>query len=166
MAIDEDNDDGLGGRFKDRQAFTAANRWARPLVALGPVAWDAAPLDEVVRQEVSLARQLTLDENWLARDRSLRRIDKLVRELEEEEIACIDAFLAAPEAASAELDAWVAGWRARLLAEGEPAIRAFGDERADEDLQRLRQLVRNARKPDAGDRAKRQLDVALRRPRS
>jgi ribosome-associated protein len=161
MAIDEDNDDGLGGRSRDRAAFTAANRWARPLVELEAVAWAAAPVGEEIRAEVALARTLTASENWLARDRSLRRIDKLVRELEDDEIAALDAFLAAPERAISARDAEVGALRGRLLTDGEPAIRALGAEHPEVDLQRLRQLVRNARKPDAGERARRLLDEAL-----
>jgi ribosome-associated protein len=161
MGLDEDNDDGLGGRSRDRREVTEANRWARPLAALDPVAWAAAPVNDAIREEVELARRLAAAENRLARDRSFRRIDKLVRELEEEEIAAIDAFLARPARARAAAERAVAGWRARLVTEGEPAIRAFGEAFPQADLQRMRQLVRNARKPDAGERAKRQLDEAL-----
>ncbi|MBA2320625.1 MAG: DUF615 domain-containing protein [Deltaproteobacteria bacterium] len=161
MGLDEDNDDGLGGRFRDRQAVTAANRWARPLTALDPVAWSVAPVPDAVRDEVDLARQLTAIEKWLARDRSYRRIDKLVRELEEEEIAAIDAFLANPGQATEARDAEAGSWKSRLLTEGEPAIRAFAEAHPELELQRVRQVVRNARKPDPGERARRQLDEIL-----
>lgn len=161
MGLDEDNDDGLGGRSRDRREVTAANRWARPLAALDPVAWSVAPVNAAVRAEVELVRALSAKETWLARDRSFRRIDKLVRELEEEEIAAIDAFLANPGQATAARDAEIDAWRVRLLEEGEPAIRDLGAACAALDVQRLRQVVRNARKPDAGDRARRQLDEML-----
>jgi ribosomal 50S subunit-associated protein YjgA (DUF615 family) len=161
MGLDEQNDDGLGGRFRDRQAFTAANRWAEPLAALDEVQLAAAALPEHVHEEVVLARRLGADENWLARDRSLHRIDKLVRELEPEEIARIDAFLARPDRANRALGKRVAAWRKRLTDEGEPAVRAFAQEFEGVDQQRLRQVVRQIRKGDAGDRARRILEEIL-----
>lgn len=158
---DEDNDDGLGGRFRDRQAVTAANRWARPLAALDDVQLAALALPDWIADEVRTARALSAADNFLARERSLHRIDKLVRELEDDEIARIDAFLVDPEAPLRARAARIDAWRARLLRDGEPAIRALGEAVPAVDLQRLRPLVRALRKGDTGERPRRLLDEAL-----
>ncbi|MEQ1507465.1 MAG: DUF615 domain-containing protein, partial [Myxococcota bacterium] len=91
--MDEDNDDGLGGRTRDRRELTAANRWARPLCALSLVELAAAPLPEDLRDAVLLGRSIT---SYRARDRQYQRIDKLVRDLDDELVAAIDAYLADP----------------------------------------------------------------------
>ncbi len=161
MVQDEQNDDGLGGRYKDRQAHTAANRWAAPLVALDDVQLAAIKLPEWIDEEVRLAKTLVEAMNYLARERSLARIDKLVHMLEEEEIARIDAFLVDPGRANRERGMRVDHWRNRLMEDGEPAVRAFGEKFADADVQRLRQVVRNIRKGDAGERSKRMLEELL-----
>ena len=161
MVQDEQNDDGLGGRYKDRQAHPAANRWAHPIAALDDVQLAALRLPDWIDEEVHLARKLVEAVNYLARERSLARIDKLVHELEEDEIARIDAFLLNPGRANRERDLRVAHWRQRLVDQGEPAVRAFGEKFPEADVQRLRQVVRTLRKGDVGERPRRILDEIL-----
>lgn len=140
MVMDEDNDDGLGGRTRDRREVTRANRWSRPLAALDAVQLASAPLPEDLRVAVRLAQAIAA--SYPARDRQYRRIDKLVRELEEEEIAAIDTFLADPNVGYAELD----GWCDRLVRDGDKGIDDWVALHPDSDRQRLRTLARNARK--------------------
>ena len=161
MVQDEQNDDGLGGRYRDRKAHTAANRWAHPLAALDDVQLAAIKLPEWILEEVLMARRLVDTYNYLARERSLARVDKLVHELDEAEIWRIDSFLQNPGRANLEHGLRVNHWRQRLIEEGEPAIRAFGEKFPAADLQRLRQVVRNLRKPDPGERPRRQLEELL-----
>lgn len=155
MAVDEDNDDGLGGRSRDRRAVTEANRWALPLVQLDPVELAAAPIPEAIRDEVRLGRALTATDgnprpgvasrtpkaSYRARDRQYQRIDKLVRSLDEEEIAAVDAFLADPSVAWSALDGWVD----RMVQDLDPALDAWLALHPGADRQRLRALARRAR---------------------
>lgn len=145
MVMDEKNDDGLGGRSRDRREFSAANRWARPLCRLLPRELEAAPLPDDVREATVLGRRLSSPK---AVARQHQRIDKLVRQLDDEQIAAIDAFLADPTVAkvkaappSPETEAWCD----RLVAEGDAALDAWMDLHPDADRQRLRTLARNAR---------------------
>lgn len=152
MAIDEEHDDGLGGRSRDRRAVTAANRWAGPLCALDPVQLAAAPLPDEVREAVVLHRAIP---TYRARNRQAQRIDKLVRSLDDDEIAALDAFLANPEVAHAEVDRWCD----RLVRDGDAALAEWVALHPDTDRQRLRQLVRNAR--DGSPERRRALREAL-----
>src|SRR5688500_2860559 len=95
MVMDEDNDDGLGGRTRDRRVFTSANRWSRPLCALDAVQLAGAPLTDELRDAVRLAQAIAA--SFPARDRQYRRIDKLIRGMEPEAIAAIDTFLTDPD---------------------------------------------------------------------
>ena len=138
MAIDEDHDDGLGGRSRTRREVTEGNRWAKVLCALRPAQLAAAPIPDEIREEVALHGRLT---SARARNRQARLVDKLVRQLEPERVAELDRFLADPDRASAEIDRWCD----RIVAEGDAALDAFLALHPSADRQRLRQLARNAR---------------------
>lgn len=138
MAIDEDHDDGLGGRSRTRREVTEGNRWARVLCALRPDQLAMAPIPDEIREEVTLHGRMTAHR---ARNRQARLVDKLVRQLDADAVAALDAFLADPERAAAELDAWCD----RLITEGDAALDAWMALRPTADRQRLRQLARNAR---------------------
>lgn len=144
--MDEDNDDGLGGRSRDRREVTLANRWSRPLCALTELQLQLAPLPDEVREAVALARMLqdSTTRAYRARDRQYQRIDKLIRSLPDEEIAAIDAWLAQPDEGS-----WLQSWVDRLVAEGDEALQAWMDEHPDADRQQLRTLARRVRKDPA-----------------
>lgn len=153
MAMNEDNDDGLGGRSRDRRETTEANRWSRPLRALEPLQIVAAPMPEELRDVVRAAKAIT---SGRASNREDQRIDKMVRALEEDEIEALDAFLGAPPTVESLLEAWAD----RLVGEGDPAIDAWMARWPGGDRQRLRTLARNAR---GGDPARaRSLEAALR----
>jgi ribosome-associated protein len=145
MGMDEDNDDGLGGRSRDRREVTEANRWARPLCALTEAELRAAPLPDPIREAVELGRAIR---SYRARDRQYQRIDKLVRLLEPRALARLDAFLAdpveAPDPGEVAADA--------LLAGGDEALQAWVEAHPGADRQRLRSLLRQARR-DGGARA-------------
>ncbi|MEZ4237424.1 MAG: ribosome biogenesis factor YjgA [Myxococcota bacterium] len=146
MGMDEDNDDGLGGRSRDRREVTEANRWGAPLCALSDAALRAAPLPDALRDEIALGRTIR---SYRARDRQYALIDRLVRSLEPAAIEAIDAFLADPvEAPDPRALAAEA-----LLAGGDAALQAWIEADPQADRQRLRALLRNARRDDRGRNA-------------
>jgi ribosome-associated protein len=148
MGMDEDNDDGLGGRSRDRRELTAANRWGRPLCALSEAQLRAAPLPEEIREAARLGRELAAgpSKGYRARDRQYDLIDKLVRSLEDPEIEAIDQFLAAPSDGREQL----ARWADRLISEGDAALQEWMAEHPASDRQQLRNLARQARsKPES-----------------
>jgi ribosome-associated protein len=157
MVMDEDNDDGLGGRTRDRRVFTSANRWSRPLCALDAVQLAGAPLSDELRDAVRHGQAIAA--SYPARDRQYRRIDKLIRGLDDEAIAAIDRFLADPDAGYAELDAWCD----RLVRDGDPVLDEWVALHPDTDRQRVRTLARNARSKRryAGQDARQALRTAL-----
>lgn len=159
---DQDNDDGLGGRSRDRREFAEDNqRWARRLVDLPPEVVLKAPLPDEIREEVALARRLdaNAERSGRARNRSLRRVDMLVSLLPDEEIAAVDRFLDAPPLEAD--DPRIERWFGRLLREGDGAVSAFAADHPAADLQQLRQVLRNAKKPALAERARRQLRELL-----
>lgn len=159
---DQDNDDGLGGRSRDRRTFAEENqRWGRRLVDLPPEVTAKAPLPEEIRGEIDLCRRLdaNAERSGRARNRSLRRIDMLISGLAPEEVAAVDRFLDAPplDARDPRLEAWYD----RLLAGGDDAVGALAEAHPAADLQQLRQILRNTRKPALRERAARQLEEWL-----
>lgn len=152
MVMDEDNDDGLGGRGRDRREASRANRWSRPLCALDAVLLAAAPLPEDIRVAIRLAQAIAA--SYPARDRQYRRIDKLVRSLDEAEVTAIDAFLLNPEVGYVALDDWLD----RLVRDGDPVLDAWIALHPTADRQQLRTLARNVR---AGKGARDSLREAL-----
>lgn len=146
MGMDEDNDDGLGGRSRDRREVTEQNRWGEPLCALSAILLEAAPLPDLIREAVALGRELRAggSRSYRARDRQYQRIDKLIRTLSDAEIEAIDLFLATPDRAlEEELD--------RLLAGGDDALQTWLETHPGADRNQLRTLLRAARK-DPGKR--------------
>ena len=146
MGMDEINDDGLGGRSRDRREVTEANRWSRPLCALSEAELQAAPIPDVIREAVAFGRTVRA---YRARDRQYQLIDKLVRLLDDRAVAALDAFLEAPveapDPAEAEADV--------LLAGGDDALSAWIEQHPGADRQQLRSLVRQARREPGARKA-------------
>lgn len=143
MVMDQDNDDGLGGRSRTRREVTEANRWGRALHGLDEAQFAAAPIPPEVRAEADLARRATA---FRARDRAIARVDALVRDLDEGQVLRLDEFLAAPPALGAHPS--TISWLSRLVETGDVAVRELIELHREVDGQRLRQLVRNLRRPD------------------
>lgn len=135
MAIDEDNDDGLGGRTSRRREVVAANQWADRLIALTPPQLDVAPLPDVVRAAV---REYAVMPNPSARKRQRQLIDKRMRAVDDETRDAVLAWLDDPDADP------LAAWVDRLITGGDEAIDAWLADHPDADRQRLRTLARNA----------------------
>ncbi|HEX3775851.1 MAG TPA: ribosome biogenesis factor YjgA [Polyangiaceae bacterium] len=101
-------------------------------------------LGEELLQVVQDARKVTSPN---AKSRALRLVRKEMRELDLDELRQRLEDLSHPSArrAPSALDTW----RERLLVGGESAIDAFVLEHPSADRQRLRSLLRNAKKTDA-----------------
>lgn len=143
MGMDEDNDDGLGGRSRTRREVTEANRWGKPLCLLTDAQFALAPLPPEIREAVALGRTIA---SFRARDRQWQRIDKLVRALPEDVVERIDAFLADPDAPFTALR----GWADRMVAGGDDVLAEWIARRPATDRQRLRSVVRGARTDPRG----------------
>jgi ribosome-associated protein len=81
-----------------------------------------------------------------AKRRQIQRIGKLLRARDVTRIqAALDRLDHSSALAQAELHR-TERWRARVLEEGDEAVQALVSEHPDMDTQRLRQLIRNARR--------------------
>lgn len=143
MGMDEDNDDGLGGRSRRRREVTATARFAADLIKLPDWHLAEVPLPDHVREAVDEGRRIG---SPIARKRQLGFIDGLLRALELEEQQAIAVAIRAPKRAKRQQQDRIGGWRRRLLDEGDEAVEALLSERPELDRQRVRQLVRNAKK--------------------
>lgn len=147
--MDEDHDDGLGGRSRDRREFTEDNRWAVPLCRLTPAQLAAAPIPEAIREVVREAVAVgDAASAGRARNRLHQRVDKLVRLLDESEVLELDTYLEDPEVGDRAVEAWCDD----LIRDGDPALDTLIAANPSADRQRFRTLARNARRRPA-DRA-------------
>jgi len=127
----------------------AMRELGRRIVALGPEQTAELPLTEALREAVDEWRRIRSHE---ARRRQIQRIGKLLREAETDPIrTALERLDHGSTLAKAELHA-AERWRERLLAEGDEAVRAFVAEHPQVETQRLRQLIRNARREQARGR--------------
>lgn len=141
----EEHDDAWVGRTERRRARAHPHRHAEQLVGLTDPQLHALDLPETIRQEIRLARDIPRSG---ARKRQLAFVDKLLRQLDEPELEALAAALQDTEAlrvaGAHALDALIA----HLLA-SDDALTAFLGAHPQADAQRLRQLIRNARKEQA-----------------
>jgi len=157
--MDEDNDDGLGGRSRRRREVTESNRFASDLVQLYPWQLRQAELPADLVDLVIEGRSI---DSPIALKRQLGRIDAWIRHAPEEVIESIAEtvqFAAKGESAVARQ---VESWRQRLLDGGESALDALIAAFPQEERQRFRTLVRNAAKEAPPGRGHAALTGALR----
>lgn len=156
----EPEDEGSGRRsYKDRKAESnALVRLARTLVGAKPSVLAELPLPDDVREAVRVARGL----ERAARVRELRRVVGLLRA---HDITSMDALersagRARRNRAARERDH--EAWRERLVSEGDRALAELVARHPRADAQRLRQLVRQARREPGSDKARQALRDVLR----
>lgn len=139
--IDEENDDGLGGRSRHRREVNASRRYGATLIGLDPDRLADVPMSDELREAIALGRRI---DSPIAKKRQILFIEKLLRNLEDDEIVPIERLLAAPRqgpradrTADREADALLAS---------DDALAAWVAAHPGADVQRLRTLIRNARK--------------------
>jgi ribosome-associated protein len=115
------------------------------LETLRPDLFDALPLPDKLRESIVEVRRLT---HFGALRRQRQFIGKLMRGLDDNELAAVTAALDTQHAQSAEEARRlheIEQWRDRLIA-GDAALTAWLDAHPDTDAGRLRALVRQARR--------------------
>ncbi len=145
---DEDHDDGLGGRTRDRREFTEFHQGrAQRLLELPELRLVHPAVPEVVRRELVVARNAT---SHRARNRSVRRADLLISQLEEDELAELERFLDEPApAVHPEVSAWI-----DRLGRDPDLVTELAVEHPEVEAQRVRQLARNLGRPALRERAR------------
>jgi ribosome-associated protein len=134
--------DEIPSKTKKKQEMHELQALGAALVELSAAHLERMPLPEALAQAVHEARRISSHE---AKRRQVQLIGRLMRELDP---APIRAQLAAVEGGSAQERARhqrLEHWRARLM-QDDGALTAFATEHRGADLQKLRALLRNARK--------------------
>lgn len=143
--IDERNDDGLGGRSRDRREVNQSRRYGARLLAIDPEIVDGCAMNDDLRDALAVARKI---QSPGPKKRQIAYIDKLLRGLEQAEIRPIERLLAAP--APVALKARRAGRAVEKAADAlladDAALSTWVESHPDVDLPRLRTLIRNTRK--------------------
>lgn len=143
------------------RAASAVNKLGVALTRLSGADLDRLDLPERLREEVERSRTL----KPRARGRQNRLIGQLLRAEDHEAIAERLEALSTDRRAGLHHERVTDRWVDRLIEEGDPAIDALLADFPDADRQRLRLLVRNARKKPgetAARRARRELGRVVR----
>jgi ribosome-associated protein len=149
---DPQADEPDGGHFTERPSKTALKRQAHELQTLGQAlaalpdaALSAAEMPELLRDAVVTLRRTRSHEG---RRRQLQYVGKLMRDADVgplREAVAAATLGHAHDSLALHRDEH---WRVELVG-GDDAVTRWGNEHPDSDLQRLRTLVRNARKDAA-----------------
>jgi len=165
---DEDEERPEEGRGRSRRSreADAVHDLAVALVELRPAALEALELDEDVAEALTHARRLgDKKRERTARRRQILFLAGILRRLDPEELESLrDDVMSAPKNSPRELALQlVERWRTRIIQDDE-AVEELMATHPDADRQRLRQLVRSARKardPKRAKKASRELFQAL-----
>ena len=159
-APDELEDEGSGRpSYKERKAEShELGRLAKALVDMKASALADLPLPDDLRETLQVARGL----ERAARVRELRRVVACLRSHGITSLDALerDAFRMRRQRATRERD--YEAWRERLVSEGDAALAELVARHPAADAQRLRQLVRQARRDPGSDKAKQALRTVLR----
>ncbi len=146
-------------RSQVRREASAVTALGLRLTKLKPSELAALPLGDELRESIELCRTLTKG----AHGRQLRRVAKLLRALPEEDLtALVELSAGGVQVASDPDEPLYERWRARLLTEGDAALGELVQSFPIIDRQRLRQLIRQARRDPPDARTKRAAREVLR----
>lgn len=145
---DEDLDTGPS-KTQIKKHMLALTEMGEQVVNLPDSQLARVPMSERLEKAIRECRRITAHGG---RKRQIQYIGKLMRELDDAEVEAIRAKLAAfsgeSNAENARFHA-LERWRDRLLAD-DAALQAYLDKYPEVEVQRLRQLIREARKDAAG----------------
>ena len=140
--------DARGARKRSEAAWA---EFAKTLTTISERHLDRLELSEDLLRIIRDTRRI---ESPIAKNRALRLIRKEMRDLDLEELRQRLEDLSHPSTRQAQRAAKeptaLESWRTRLLAGGEAELTEFMSEHSSADRQRLRTLLRNARKAGSG----------------
>lgn len=130
-------------KSKRKRDMIALQKMGEQLVNLPAAQLDKIPLDPVLADAIADARNINSREG---KRRQLQYIGRLMRNADLEPIqSALDKLALKSGQSKAKLHQ-TERWRDQLIAEDDSALQAFLDQYPDVDRQKLRQLVRNAKK--------------------
>ena len=113
------------------------------LMALNPQAWDTFPLSAELREALEESRRI---KGHNAMRRHIRRLGKLLREEDTEQVALLFRQFDRDHAQQTRHQHLLERWRERLLNEGDAALQELLLLCPTADRQQLRQLIRSGQK--------------------
>ena len=134
--------DELTSKTRKKEEMHALQELGAALVELSAAHFGSMALPEALQQAVQQARRIRSHE---AKRRQVQLIGKLMRALDPEPIRAQLAALSGGSARERARHQRLEHWRTRLM-EDDAALTEFAGENRGADLQRLRALLRNARK--------------------
>lgn len=159
--MDQPDLDAAPSKTRLKQAMRDLQKLGELLLQLPDARLDAIEMEDSLRDALSAVRSMRSRE---ARRRQLQYVGKLLRSADVEplRLAIADARIGRPrdERRSGADEAW----RDRLLAD-EAALEAWIDAHPTTEIQRLRTLIRNARRERAGSAAAQAEGVVARKDR-
>ncbi len=156
-----DDGDETSGRptYRERKAESVALAGlAKSLVEMKPSQLAEVPLSDDVREAVLVARGLSRG----PRVRQLRRVSQLLRQDDVAQIVPAAKDATHKQRRRASRERIYEEWRERLVAGGDPALAEFIDGHPMVDPQRLRQLLRQARRDPGSGKSKQAMLAVLR----
>jgi len=136
-------------RTQRTKEATAVNELGLQIATLSPDVLDLLDLPERLREAIDVCQVLKLR----ARSRQKRLICRLLREEDHEAIRSrVESLTEGP--AGNQQESLPERWLSRLVEEGDPAVEALIAAHPDADRQRLRLLVRTARRAPQAKKAK------------
>ena len=158
ILADEDDDQLEPSKSQRKRDARALQSLAAELVRLSASQLESVPLPEDIRDAVQGAGALKRG----AYQRQIRYLGRLLRDTDVLPIRnAVDAQRSASHADKA-LQKRLERWRERLLAEGDAAVTALLEEYPGADAQRLRQLIRKARREQQAGEAPRSYRLLFR----
>jgi ribosome-associated protein len=137
--------------YRERKAeSTALAGLAKALVEMKPSQLAEVPLSEDVREAVLVAQGLTRG----PRVRQLRRVAQLLRVHDVSSIGAAAHDAGHKQRRRATRERGYEAWRERLVSEGDATLAEFVDQHPMADPQRLRQLLRQARRDPGSGKSK------------
>jgi len=148
MDFDDDDEQGPVGpsRSELKREAEALQRLGEVLIALPPDKLVEIPLDEPLREAIMQARRISARGGHR---RQLQLVGKLMRQIDPEPIRAGLEMVESRGKLAVVRQKQAERWRERLLTEGDGAMTEFLQTFPDNDVQSLRQLIRDARREQA-----------------
>jgi len=126
-----------------KRELLALQKLGERLVGLSPKRWGEFQFGPVMMEALQESRRIS---SHNAMRRHYRRLGKLLREEDTEQVRKLFQRMDNEQLQDTQYFHRLEQWRERLLAQGDDALQALLHVCPDADRQRLRQMIRNARK--------------------
>ena len=146
--MEEEYEDFGPSKSQRKRDAEELRRLGRTLVELAPERLARIPVPEQLADAIELARRIKAHGG---RRRQIQLIGKLMRQIDVEPIRDALGHMERESAATTAQHRELEAWRERMLAEGNEAVAEFLSTHPEADVQKLRHLVRRAKRERGTD---------------